>query len=172
MAFLTPNQFEGFYKISNGGTNQDDKLNVYIDEAEPYYLRDLLGCTLYDLFVADLDPVTGLPVTARFLDIFNAFCIDESLGNGCQRRSNGMVTMLKGFTYYNIVRDSDFFNTISGNVKNTFSNSLDVKELEYGLAERYNVALSTYKTIQWYICENSADYPEYNGIKRDFETWL
>jgi len=168
--FLTPSDFTGFYQISNGATAQDDKINVYIASNEPKFLRDLLGCTLYDLFVADL--VANVPQTQRFIDIFDAFCVDDSIGSGVQRRSDGMVEMLKGFTYYNIVRDSDFSNTISGNIKSEFSNSTIVSVIQMGLDERYNVAMGTYNNIQWFICDNSDVYPEYNGLIKEVEIWL
>lgn len=167
--FLTPTDFTGFYAISNGGANQNDKIEDYIAEYEPDFLRDLLGVELYDLFVADLDPITGLPVTARFLDIYNAIYLDD---DSCIRISKGMKEMLKGFVYFNIVRDSDFHNTISGNVKNEFSNASSVTTIQMGLNERYNVAVGYYNTIQWFICENSSVYPEYNGQSKEVEVWL
>ena len=80
--------------------------------------------------------------------------------------------MLKGFTYYNIARNADFFNTISGNLKNEFSNSTHVSTIQMGLNERYNVALGTYNAIQWFICDNASDYPEYNGLTKEVVTFL
>jgi len=165
--FLTATDFTGFYQLSKGNSYQDAVIDEYITENQEQFLLDLLGCDLYALFIADLDPTSGLPQTQRFIDIFDAFCIDDTIGTGNQRRSKGMKVMLKGFTYFNIARNSDFFNTISGNVKNTFSNSLPVKEIEYGLNERYNVAMGTYNAIQWYICENDSVYPEYNGMNKE-----
>lgn len=169
--FVVTTDFTGFYAISNGTANQDDKIDAYIDSSEPKFLRDLLGCDLYDLFITDLD-VNNIPQTQRFIDIYDAFCVDDSIGSGVQRRSKGMVEMLKGFIYFNIVRDSDYFNTISGNVKNEFSNSTSVSTVQMGLTERYNVALGTYWSIQCFICDNASTYPEYNGLNKDVLTWL
>jgi len=171
MSLTKYTDYIGFHQIAKGGNN-DEKIQTYIDEIEPTMLRDLLGNTLYDLFIADIDPITNKPVTARFLSLYDAFSIDVSLGSGCQERSLGMVEMLKGFVYYSFVGDSDYFNTISGNVKNQFSNSLGVSYIQLGLTERYNLGLQTYNVIQWYICENSATYPEYNGLNKDVASWL
>ena len=168
--FLTPSDFTGFYQISNGATAQDDKITEYITENQEQFLTDLLGCDLYDLFIADL--VNDVPQTQRFIDIFKKFCIDNPIGSGCQVRSKGMAVMLKGFTYYNIARNADFFNTISGNLKNEFSNSTHVSTIQMGLNERYNVALGTYNAIQWFICDNASDYPEYNGLTKEVITFL
>lgn len=170
MSLTKYTDYIGFYQIAKGGNN-DEKIETYIDAVEPNMLRNLLGCTLYDLFIADIDPVTNKPLTAKYLSLYNAFCVDVSIGSGDQKRSLGMVEMLKGFVYYNFVGDSDFFNTISGNVSNQFSNSLPVNTMQIGLTERYNLGLQTYEAIQWFICDNSTDYPEYNGINLNVFGW-
>jgi len=171
MSLTKYTDYIGFYQIAKGSGNTD-RIQTYIDEIEPVMLRNLLGCALYDLFIADIDPITNKPVTARFLSIYNAINVDVSTGSGEQKRSLGMVEMLKGFTYYNFVGDSDFFNTISGNVSNQFSNSLSVNAMQIGLTERYNLGKQTYDVIQWFICDNSTDYPEYNGLNIEVITWL
>lgn len=168
--FVTSTDFIGFYQIAKPNSHKIGELQSYIDNVEPNVLRDLLGCDLYTLFIADL--VGGIPQTQRFIDIFNSFCFDDGVNSGCQHRSSGMVTMLKGFVYYNYVRDADYFNTISGNVKNDFTNSSSINSMMYGLDERHNVALSTYEQIQWFIFDNSTDYPEYNGLNKSIQTWL
>ena len=120
------------------------------------------------MFIADLDG-NGVPQTQIYLDIYNAFYTDY---NNCQIKSDGMLEMLKGFIYYEYVRDGNFFNTISGTVKNTFANSEMARTAEFGLNERYNVALQSFDAIQWFICQNEEDYPTYNGIKLDVQIWL
>ena len=166
--FLATTDFTGKYQISNGASAQDAKIDDYIADDQEKFLIDLLGCDLYALFIADL--VNDVPQTQRFIDIFNSFCIDYPVGSGTKRRSKGIKLMLKGFTYFNIVRDSDFFNTISGNVKNNFSNSSAVSGSQMGLSERYNIAVGSYWAIQWFICDNAATYPEFNGIFKDVIT--
>jgi len=165
--FLTSTDFIGYYQIAKPNSHQIGELQSYIDSVEPSVLRDLLGCELYDLFIADL--VSGVPQSARFTAIFNAFNLDDG---DCQYRSLGIKEMLKGFVYYSYVRDSDYFNTISGNVKNNFANSTGTRGVQYGLDERYNVSLDTYDTIQWYINENITNYPEYNGLNKEVKVWF
>ncbi len=165
--YLLPEDFIGYYKIS-GNTYSEIELQTYIDNIEPKVLRSLLGCELYDLFVADLDG-NGVPQTQIYLDIYNAFYTDY---NNCQIKSDGMLEMLKGFIYYEYVRDGNFFNTISGTVKNTFVNSEMARTAEFGLNERYNVALQSFDAIQWFICQNEENYPTYNGVKLDVQIWL
>jgi len=170
MAFTATTDYTGFWKI--GKTNHvSNDLQEYIDNGEPERLRDLLGCTLYDLFIADLD-VNGDPQTQRFIDIFEPFCLDDGNTNGLQHRSEGMKVMLQGFIYNDYVKETDFANVISGNVKNSFSNAERARGVEYGIDERYNRAVSTYWEIQWFICANSAIYPEFNGMGKEMSTWL
>lgn len=163
----TPNDYTGFYQIA-GNSFSDDELETYIVEQQRERLIDLLGINLYNLFIADLDE-NNEPQTTRFQEIFNPIAVDV---NGVQTRSKGIPTMLKGFTYYNFVKDSDFVNTITGNVKNDFSNSKTAMAVQYGLYQRYNTAVMTFEAIQQYICDNSETYPEFNGITIEFITWL
>ena len=171
MSFTATTDYTGFWKI--GKTNHvSNDLQEYIDNGEPEKLRDLLGCELYDLFIADF-AITGTePTEQRFKDIFDPFCMDDGNTNGLQHRSEGMKAMLKGFVYNEYVKDTDFANVISGNVKNNFSNSAQARSVEYGITERYNRSVCTYQEIQWFIRDNSSTYPEFNGICKDVVSWL
>lgn len=169
MAFTQQTDYKGYYQIS-GNSFSATELDLYINREEPERLRDLLGCTLYDLFVADL--VGNVPQSARFLAIFNPICDDDGNTYGLQYRSEGMVEMLKGFVYYSYVKQSDFANVISGNIKNAYSNSQQARGVEFNLDGRYNRAIISYQAIQWFICDNISTYPEYNGISKEVVTWL
>lgn len=152
---LTPDDFgSGEYKVPQ---NCFDSIQDYIDKYEKLYLVRLLGAELYDLFIADL--VSGVPQTQIYLDIFNEFRIDET---GCIRISEGMKEMLKQFCYYHIVRDLGVKKGIGGvgkyndEVASTGYNG-------FNLVEAYNEGVDNAHAIRWYICENDADYPTYNG---------
>lgn len=169
--FTSPEDYKGFYQISGNSFDQTE-LQLYIDEVEPEILRDLMGCDLYDLFVADL--VGNVPQTQRFINIFNAFCIDNPSFHNTQEKSKGIIEMLKGFVYFSYVKESDFANVITGNIKNAFSNSEQARSVEVGFNDRYNRAIVSYKAIQWYMCENTNgdEYPEENSLFKDFISWL
>jgi hypothetical protein len=51
---------------------------------------------------------------------------------------------------------------VGGNFAGKSQNS-DQASDPANLAKNYNKAIKSAKTIQLYICENSANYPEYNG---------
>ena len=175
MSFLQPDDFVGIVEQS---TNEftDPKIQLYIDRFEPIYLTDLLGCDLYDLFVADLSPTpaepTSVPQDAIYLSIFDAFTDDDGNTNGLQHRSEGMVEMLKFFVMFHYARDNQFDFAMTGATKNTFSNAEIADINGTNAIDNYNKGVETYQEIQWYICENLTDYPTYNGMAKEITLWL
>lgn len=166
MAIITIDQLTGLFRVSHNRHNEED-LQIFLDTYEKQYLQDLLGCTLYDLFVADLDASDPqVPVSAIYLDIYNSFCEDESAFCGIVR-SHGMVDMLLGFLYWEWLRYDSFKKTSAGTVISDSENSNHARTAQYDLYVKYNRSVGTYKAIQWYICNNSTVYPDYNGIKKE-----
>ena len=144
----------GEYKVPQ---NCFDSVQDYIDKYEKHYLVRLLGAELYDLFVADL--VAGVPQSARFVAIFNEFRIDES------KRlyiSEGLKQMLIQFCYFHIVRDLGVKKGIGGVGK--YQSEVGTESyLGFNIVEAYNEGVDNWRIIQWYICDNDADYIEFNG---------
>lgn len=129
----------------------------YLDKYEKEYLVKLLGADLYGLFIADLSG--GVPQTQRFIDIYNAFDIDD---NNCLHRSEGLKTAVIQYVYFFAVRDLSVKKTNTGVVFNSNENSTGPVYSGYNIVEAYNEAITNAKEIQWYICENDVDYPEEN----------
>lgn len=165
--YLIPKDFEGYYDISTDSFSSTE-LTTYIDSLEPTILRRLLGVELYNLFLADLD-TNNVPQTPIYQAIYNAFDIDY---NCTIISSTGMLDVLKGFIYYDYMRDSQFASVITGKVKNEFANSEKASFIEFGLQERYNIAVQNASNIQWFICQNETDYPTYNGQEFKLQLWL
>lgn len=166
--FLTPSSFQnGFYKIGSNCFSEDD-LQDYIDRFEKSYLIDLLGCELYNLFVSDLDGSTPpVPLTQRFIDIYDPICIDDTSVCNKTLKSDGIIEMLKGFVYFHYVRDFKFKPTVTGVVINTneVSREAEAFEISNGVAERWNEAVKSYSSIRDYIIIKRSVYPEFNGVK-------
>lgn len=148
----------GEYMIP-GDCYSEAKFQTYLDKYEKRYLIELLGCDLYALFIADL--VAGVPQTQIYLDIYNEICEDN---NNTIQRSEGMKTMLIELVYFYLVRDLAV-------KKSTVGVGFNVNEVTEGptysgfnIVEAFNEGARNYNVIQWYICDNSADYPDYNGI--------
>ena len=152
---LIPDDFgSGEYKVPQ---NCFDSIEPYIDKYEKLYLTKVLGADLYDLFIADLS--AGVPADPIYLSLFNEFRIDET---GCIRIYEGMKEMLKQFCYFHIIRDLGVKKGLGGVGK--YKN--EVSEVGYNgfnIVEAYNEGVDNVYALQWFICENDSDYPDYNG---------
>jgi hypothetical protein len=96
------------------GIYEQQKINGYIDLYTNRLLAELLGVDLYNLFVADLDPITFVPQDPVYLAIYNAFMHE---GGNCNIIiSDGMVDMIKGFIYFEYLKDQINQVWVSGNV--------------------------------------------------------
>lgn len=168
--FLVPSDFTGEFKVG-GNTLSSTDFQIYINKYEKKYLTDLLGVELYALFIDDLDG-NSEPVDPIYQAIYEEIAEDDGAQSGCQYRSLGMLEMLKGFIYYHWLRDQFTEKTITGAVKNEYSNSQPVSMTWTNIEEKFNEALESYKTIQWYISENITDYPTYNGLEKESISWL
>lgn len=156
MAILQASDFSsGEYKIA-----QDlyTDFSGYIDKYEKEYLINLLGVTLYGLFVADLTGTPEVPQNPPYTTIFNE--IKEDIGN-CVLRSEGIKAMLIKFVYFHITRDLKAVKTTTGVVGMENENS--VPTMDYNLITSFNSAVDDYLAIQEYIRRNPTDFPDYNG---------
>lgn len=145
----------------NGYANSN--LQWYIDKYEREYLIDLLGVTLYNLFVADLSG--GVPQSAIYEDIYNPIATvigDENLVN------RGMKEMIKGFVYFHYVRDDMFKQTPTGAESSKSDNSTGVTLTSLNIQGRINNSVDDYKVIREYIRENETDYPTFLGVDLDY----
>ncbi len=159
MSIVANTDFTGEYSISQSCF---DSLDEYITLYEKFYLVRLLGADLYSLFIADLTATTPqVPQTAIYLDLFNPFEIDEG---SCLFISEGIRVMLKQFIYFHYVRDLSYKKDITGVVINNPENGVSTPYNGYNLVESYNRGIDNYHTLRWYICDNSTDYPDENGV--------
>jgi hypothetical protein len=168
MSLVLNSDFTGKYKLALTQFNTGE-IDAYIAKYEKEYLLQLLGAELYALFIADLNAATPqVPVSAIYLSLFNAFNEDD---NKVIRSSDGMVEMLKGFIYYQYTKDLVQNQTPIGSTMPKNENST-VMALNQSMCTRFNDQVLSYQSIQWYICDNSTDYPLYNGQKLKFEYFL
>lgn len=158
---------KGKYELHHGMYEQT-KIQAYIDKYERQYLVKLLGVDLFNLFVADL--VAGVPQSAIYTKIYNPFEYDNV--NCYVYISEGMIDMIKGFVYYQYLKDLTNTVAVSGNVRPLGENSENVSTLNSMIYTRYNDSVRTYKTIQKYICDFNSDYLQYNGIGISTAYWL
>lgn len=164
-----------FLLAKNSFTNYTDSIAKY----EEKYLRDMLGNALFELFKADVDGTTKKPVTAKYLNLYNAIHqdIDQSRQqwpfSNMQLNSEGMKIMILGFVYWEIMRDQPIANTTSGNVSASNEVANKVTYDDSNTDNRYNDSINSYNSIQYYIyILNKSVYPEFNGVLKRKVGWM
>lgn len=164
---ITTADFVGKYKA--GGTNFA-ALQSYIDRYEAILLRELLGVELYELFKTAYIADNTLVATPIYKAIYDAIAQDND--EGCEPKviqNNGMKQMLVGMVWFYFVRDLVVKMTNAGPV----NDQSEVSEMANPtfMYQYYNEAVHDWKVIQWYIDENSTDYPTFNGIDKSIAHW-
>lgn len=162
MSLTKPSDYKGSVRISQNGLDKSI-LQDYLTEKESEYLRELLGCELYDLYVAD--SVDGVPQNTPYTTIFNPLCLPS--GDCKQGRSRGIKDMLIGFMYFEYVRDQHQINSSIG-VSKSIGVASELLNPDNTMVKRiYNKSIIDYQVIQYYICQNIGDFPTYNGVKKE-----
>lgn len=154
--------FDGQFKIS---TDQYTEANFEaIRDAHQFDLiYEMLGATLGQAFIDDLD-VNGVPVNPLFTALYEAFVLDNESEIV---KSIGIKVMVRNYLFVKYARENQVLVAMTGNQESKQENSDSVKSITW-LVNKYNDAISTAQTIQWYIGENSAAYPDYNGQEMEF----
>jgi hypothetical protein len=158
----------GYFKLPFNDSNLKD-LQSFIDRQELGYLEDLLGCELAQLFIDDLDSITNLPVTQRFIDIYNRFCYES---NCLQIKSNGLNEVLKSFIWSDYIRYIQTPQTLVGTKQNNSEVSINLGLQASRITEVYNNGIDSYCAIQYFINDNISNYPEYEGVSKKYTSWL
>lgn len=160
MSILTSADFEnGETKISQNQFNIAN-FNTFLTEAkENSYIKDILGTTLGQAFIADLTGDPATPTDAKYQLIFSFFSFDES---GINESCIGLKEILKYLFYNEFVSGQNIINQSGGNS----SVRIEASNPE-GLIKRstviYNRAVENICILQYYVCQDSTSYPDYNG---------
>ena len=164
--FVTTNDLVNKFEISTG-LYADSKIDAYIDRYEDVYLAEMLGITLYNEFIADLD-IDNLPQDVKFIKIFEPFMEEKDLRILI---SKGVKDMLMGFIYFEYLKDQITQSTPVGIVKQQSENSTPIHSHTtiYG---RYNEAIKTYRAIQDYIFLNQMTYDGFRGVLKQYAYWI
>lgn len=152
--------FVGKFQLSQS-EEIEPEIEEFIDLFFPQYVRQILGATLGDAFIADLNE-NGVPVNPIFIEFFDPFAIDD---DHLVRESVGMKEIILAFVYYEIARDSNFHNTFSGN-KATLGENSEFVNMKDNLSTVFNIGVMSARQVQFYIRDfnpNDNDYSDYNG---------
>jgi len=165
MAIIDYTYFIGHISLPTDNENAQNKLALFISDAQKKYLIAALGYELYKLFIAEL-PV---PTSDRFTDLLDG--VDYTDANGNQARWNGLAntekeSFLSYFAYYNALGSGQYNATNNGVTVQMFENS----ELISPIAKQtfaYNEGVNLYNELYDYLFENEDTYPEW-----DNEDWI
>lgn len=152
--FVKIADFVGKYELHTGMFDQA-KLQEYIDIYEKRYLIELFGAELYNDFVADLTPSISnpLPQSPNFQYVFYPFYENVMLHTIIQ--SEGIKQMLKGFIYFEYLKDTTNQITPNGVVIPSNENSTTASTLYTMMYARYNEAMRSFRAIQTHITINT-----------------
>lgn len=160
MPALEVSDFTGKWQVA---TDQYTKLALqpYIDKYVPFYLAKLLGATLSNDLITDIGAGSS-PTDPTLLLIWQSFQIDGTCGE--IHISEGIKAYLLGLVYWHFMTDKRVnVNPVSGTSSAKTENSINRHIPEPQIYSRWNESVDTMKAIHWYICQNSSDYPDFNG---------
>ena len=86
--------------------------------------------------------------------------------------SKGIKDLLMAYTYFEWHRYNLNKSTSTGVVRGDSENSNSVSAQGFGIYNKYNRGVESYRSIQQYISDNSADYPTFEGRRKHFNSVL
>lgn len=165
--FTEVEDYTGFYKVV-----VDDQVEEYfeqfINDAEKKYLRYLMGDSLYNAFISDLDQV-GEPQEQRFIDLLYGDTTFTYENKTCNYE--GLIDMLKGFSYYEYMQRMWNDPTTVGFIKaqRDAAERVSVAQTTIQNEQRYNVSIDFYNTAIVYINIMKQLYPEYQENSKNLK---
>jgi hypothetical protein len=159
---IATGDFVGKYTIVTNNTVAIQKL---IDDTERRMLKDLLGESLYTLFIADIG-TGGVPSDPDYVTIYDELRINHKVP--VDDFSTGMKEMLLAMVWYQWNNDVQTIPTQNGLKNIESSNSKAQGTNTFTNKRAYNLAIANYKVIQFYIQQNSDIYGDIKYIHKDY----
>lgn len=155
--------FVGSFEIAKGNYT-DAKFEPIRDEKQFELIYKVMGAELGALFIADLD-ANGEPQTQIYIDLYDAFQSDD----GCDGLiiSEGIKKMVTAYVYFYWCGENKSVVDMGANTQKLAENSTRNYSNQF-IVSNYNRAVKTAHAIQWYIGQNSADYPTYSGKEIEY----
>jgi len=180
MSLLTLANFQDGQNTTNLNDYELVKFRAnWITPFEKHYLVQLLGASLYDLFIADIaliNPVNPelesyeIPTNLIYTAIYQPFHVDS---NGAILESRGMVEMLRDFITWERIRSARSSNGTGGPSSPKLENSKLTHWPSSKIYETHNNAVEDFCAIQELILKTkTTDYPTYNGQKMERASWV
>ena len=155
---IVKSDFVGKYALATS-TKGNDNIDAYIAEYEEQILIDLLGLELFELFKADVDSGTKLPVDQIYLALYERLNFEYC---NYLLTSFGIKNILLSIIYFYYVRDNTAKQTVNGSVE--IQTEVSQPSNKAYLLLRYNEAITSYSVVQRYCLEKADVYPTFKGV--------
>lgn len=161
--FINHDSFTGFYKIDESYYNSD-----IVEQVEESILRDLLGNTLYNAFIADLDE-SNEPQTQKWIDFKNGKDYTDTI----LIHYTGIEKMLVAFAFYTLILEVNE-NSSTGFTKNSNQNSRVYNEFEKrSLAYKsYNFGVNFYAQAERFLAFYPDDFTEWYHKTKSYKNLI
>lgn len=149
-------------KVPNNTANtaEGNALQAYINKYETKYLRDMLGVTLYDLFIAGIDADDAIYTAIRdggeFTDI-----------DGIVKQWEGFVSgsnPIANYIYWHWLRDNQSTATTMG-VRQPDSENSTAADATRKMVDAWNEMVQYNFLLNGYLYANRVHYSSYIGLK-------
>lgn len=168
MILLELSDFNKFYRLAQSD-DVDPIIQDYIDRFEEVYIKKMLGVELGQLFILDIQGLDSdsAAIEERFQILLDGFIKQKDNDGDVVWQNIGMKNTLAGLVYYHYVIDTQGKHSQSGYIlnKSEVSGTGSPQEAAGFAEEKWNGSLPSIYAIQWWCgCEDSDNYPEYNGV--------
>jgi hypothetical protein len=160
--FISITDFIGEYNINDQYFDEE-----IVESTEEQILRDLLGNTLYDEFIADL--VDGEPQAQKWIDFKDGKDYEDTI----RMHYQGITEMLVAFSYYALIQwvtnsNSTGF-TKNDNQNSKVFNKFEADSLSYS---RYNLGVNFYVQAERFLAFYPDDYTPWNHKQKSYKTLI
>jgi hypothetical protein len=168
MIILQTSDFDGFQSISQS-ISTTPLLQIYIDRYEKIYIKKILGVTLGQLFIEDIQGIDldSSAIETRFQTILDPFIKQQDNDGDVIYENKGMKDILASLIFHEFVSGTQVKHGQAGVLNNQAEvSTIGSPEDATRFGEvKWNEALESIEAIQWWCgTEDEANYPEYNGI--------
>jgi hypothetical protein len=140
----------------------DDKVNIFIREAQTINVKPFLGAQLYLLLLNDYTVATKSFATQKYTDLW--FGSNYTNTNGVVVRQNGLLSAAPYFVYGRMVLQQNTnvgrYGVGSLNQENTTTSGPST--VRTNTTQANAVALSYQKDVETFLRDNLTIYPEFN----------
>lgn len=165
MILVTVDDFNVYFSVAQT-PEKTALLQQYIDRYEAGFIKRVLGVTLGELFIADIQ---GLDSDSGSIEDRFQVILDPFMKQPCTNKiheSKGMKDLLCGLIFCEYISDRQISHAQSGVVVSDVETAKSVSPenaARFG-EQKWNEALESVRAIQWWVgWEDLTNYPEFRG---------